>query len=426
MYQVGFGDCFLVSLEYPRALPDGRAERHLLIDFGTTRYPREGSRSLAAVASLVAEHCHGQLDVVVASHRHKDHLEGFGNEEAATTIGATHPSLVVRSWTEDPVAPADARGPASLGASSRSFALALREGEAFAAVVAQALRGARGIRAAVGRFALDQVSNKDAVDRLTRWGDETAASYVFAGSPSGIEELVPGVRVRVLGPPTLEQWPEVAGQREDDPEYWIQHRRRINRALGTKSGADALSEAAAVPPEERIAEPGPIRWLVERMRDQQVASLLRIVRTLDDALNNTSVILLLDVGEKRLLFPGDAQIENWSYALKATPEARSIRGLLRYTDLYKVGHHGSRNATPKSLFALWGFDPDPARPMAAMMSTLSGVHGESEATRVPRATLVTALERRMGLHSTDGLASSRDFVELQAPASGSEPFVAVE
>ena len=28
MYQVGFGDCFLVSLEYDAPLPDGRAERH--------------------------------------------------------------------------------------------------------------------------------------------------------------------------------------------------------------------------------------------------------------------------------------------------------------------------------------------------------------------------------------------------------------
>ena len=52
---------------------------------------------------------------------------------------------------------------------------------------------------------------------------------------------------------------------------------------------------------------------------QRLNSLLRIVRILDDVLNNTSVILLFDVpGTKplRLLFPGDAQIENWEYAIK--------------------------------------------------------------------------------------------------------------
>lgn len=34
-------------------------------------------------------------------------------------------------------------------------------------------------------------------------------------------------------------------------------------------------------------------------------------------MNNTSVILLLTVGERRLLFPGDAQIESWSLAPRA-------------------------------------------------------------------------------------------------------------
>ncbi len=148
------------------------------------------------------------------------------------------------------------------------------------------------------------------------------------------------------------------------------------------------------------------------------------MRTVDDALNNTSVVLLLDVGDKRLLFPGDAQIENWSWALRDAPESASLRRLLSRVDLYKVGHHGSRNATPRSLFRLWGDEPTPARPLTALMSTLSGVHGRSEATRVPRSTLVAALERRTGgrLVTTEGLAADRPFVELAAPAGGREPF----
>jgi len=36
---------------------------------------------------------------------------------------------------------------------------------------------------------------------------------------------------------------------------------------------------------------------------------------LDHAMNNTSVILLIQAGDRRLLFCGDAQIENWEYAL---------------------------------------------------------------------------------------------------------------
>ena len=67
-------------------------------------------------------------------------------------------------------------------------------------------------------------------------------------------------------------------------------------------------------------------------------------------MNNTSVILLFEVGA-RPLFPGDAQVENWSYALEDAPDHEATRALLADVDLYKVGHHGSLNATPKKL--LW-------------------------------------------------------------------------
>lgn len=90
-----------------------------------------------------------------------------------------------------------------------------------------------------------------------------------------------------------------------------------------------------------------------------------------------------------------------------------------------VGHHGSRNATPRSLFEkYWGSERDPARPMVGLMSTRAGVHGKSEATAVPRATLVAALERRMThFYSTDSdLKAGELFLEVVAPAMGKEPF----
>jgi beta-lactamase superfamily II metal-dependent hydrolase len=77
--------------------------------------------------------------------------------------------------------------------------------------------------------------------------------------------------------------------------------------------------------------------------------LLQIVRSLDQEMNNTSVILLFQIGKKKLLFPGDAQIENWQFAL----QQKKYRSLLSSVNLYKVGHHGSRNATPKSLWKLF-------------------------------------------------------------------------
>ena len=88
MYQVGFGDCFLISLEYDEPLPDGRAERHMLVDYGSTRSAREDRAKgrMREVAKLIAEHTHGELDVVVLTHRHKDHLFGFSDNTGAKTI----------------------------------------------------------------------------------------------------------------------------------------------------------------------------------------------------------------------------------------------------------------------------------------------------------------------------------------------------
>ncbi|HYT81684.1 MAG TPA: hypothetical protein VEQ37_21010, partial [Actinomycetota bacterium] len=97
--------------------------------------------------------------------------------------------------------------------------------------------------------------------------------------------------------------------------------------------------------------------------------------------------------------------------------------LLRQVDLYKVGHHGSRNATPRTLFDLWTETATRDRPMVAMMSTKSGVHGRHAETAVPRETLVTALTDRMkaGVFNTEELPGT--WVEVSATPGSTDPFV---
>jgi hypothetical protein len=422
MYQVGFGDCFLLSLYYRRTLGDGRKERHVLIDFGSTHAPARAAALLPQAAQLIEQHCNGRLDVIVATHRHKDHIDGFGDADTAAIIDRLQPALVVRPWTDDPKLPADSTEPA-LTPTAR-FATGLVAAQDFSATVAAMVGTARSgsLRGELASMALDQVPNQAALDRLVSWADATSGVYVKAGSKSRIEEFVPGITVRVLGPPTARDAPEMTSQRASDPEYWMAQLQGLGGDAPLPKAVDdpGLAVTAA-----RV-KPGPVAWLVDRLERQQAESLLRLVRTVDDALNNTSVILLIDVGDKRLLFPGDAQIENWTWALKNAPDSGRIRKLLEQVDLYKVGHHGSRNATPRSLFRLWGEDPDPARPMTALMSTLSGVHGRSEATRVPRATLVAALQRRTNLITTDRLPRDTPFREIAAPTSGNKAFAVVE
>jgi beta-lactamase superfamily II metal-dependent hydrolase len=423
MYQVGFGDCFLVSFTYAQPLGDGRDVRHMLVDFGSTHGPKgsrkDGQPVIEKAAALLEQHTAGTLDVVVLTHRHRDHLSGFGDAEAAAVITRLGPKLVVRPWTENPELPHDATEPAAEDDGDRGarFARHLAAGQQLAARV-EALTRAASSNSDAGRLAhlaLDQVPNPKAIAFLDALADGPGkGEYLSAGQPTQITKHIPGIAVRVLGPPTIAQHAAITKARSNDPdEFW----------LGQLGAIDGLSPDAL--DRSRIAAgtvpPGPVAWIVEKLARQQVRSLQRIVRTVDDALNNTSLILLVDAGDRRLLLPGDAQIENWSWSLMHAPDKEENLELLAGVDLYKVGHHGSRNATPKSLFHLWEEGAGAEHPMTALLSTMPDVHGRSEATKVPRGALVEALDLRMNLVRTDKLDKA-GFVTVSAPCSGDHPY----
>ncbi len=70
-----------------------------------------------------------------------------------------------------------------------------------------------------------------------------------------------------------------------------------------------------------------------------------LVFTLDQILNNTSIVALFSYGGQHLLFPGDAQYGSWESWIGQN----SAADLLANVSFYKVAHHGSFNATPKTV-----------------------------------------------------------------------------
>lgn len=419
MYQVGFGDCFLVSVEYDEPLGDGRAERHILIDCGATHSPQKKGQAggkVSTVAGLIKQHTGGVLDVIAVTHRHKDHLSAFGDKTAAAVLRELPPKRVLRSWTEDPELSSTADGPrgaalAGPGTTSARYAGLLSSSQDHVAALVGMVGFGQDARAAVK----DQLKNADAVKLLKDLSEDGKGRYLYAGASAATGRIIPDLTITVLGPPTVEQDPRVAKQRgEDENEFWMA---AVHASLRETAAGASVVDRPTLPP-------GPERWLVDRLVDHQGEhSATRLVRDLDDALNNTSLILLLEVGGLSLLFPGDAQIENWQYTLDRAKKQPALAKKLAGIDLYKVGHHGSRNATPKSLHALWLNRPKkPA--FTALMSTRPGVHGESELTEVPRATLVEALQGLGALYSTDDLTKGERFIELVADAKGG-PFVLV-
>jgi hypothetical protein len=402
-YQVGFGDCFLLTFHYTGKTGD----RHVLIDFGSTGQPKSiGENLMLRVAQDIKKQCNGKLHAVVATHRHKDHISGFATNKKGTASGdiiaSCKPDIVLQPWTEHPKARVNAtQAPATMTA-NKAFVAALGNMHAVSeAILAEAERRKSMLGATLLReltfLGDDNLSNLSAVENLMRMGKKNY--YLNFGSKSGLERVLPGVKTRVLGPPTLQQSSEIKIQRsKDEDEFWQ---------------FQALANQFVLKPEARIfrraktytalAAPPFTRWFIKRMRSIRGEQLLGIVRALDKVMNNTSLILLFEVNGKKLLFPGDAQIENWSYAL-SKPE---IKRLLSTVNVYKVGHHGSRNATPKTLWA--GFKHRSKKKtekgrLKSFMSTMPGKHGSARSkTEVPRQTLVKALDTESELYTTQSI-----------------------
>jgi len=426
-YQVGFGDCFLLTFHYAEI-----GDRHVLIDFGSTGAPR-GFGDLKAVAESIAEECGHKLHAVMATHRHKDHISGFATDGGApgSIIAGCHPEVVIQPWTEDPDAQPDAleatveaTGPkqltralldmhevarAVLDEAPRLVTL-LEEGddldddepehEGEAAPGEEPLAGPapRRISPLLKRLQFmgdNNLPNRSAIDNLAKMGKRHV--YVHTGSRSGLEWLLPGVKVTVLGPPTLAQTETIRVQRQrDEAEFW-HFQARANGLAANPDARPLFPGAPVLEPRER---PKWSRWLLPRLRKIRGEQLREIVRVLDKAMNNTSVILLFEVGKQKLLFPGDAQIENWRYALGQ----KRFQKLLEGVTFYKVGHHGSLNATPKSLWNGFSRRSPKERPgrLHTMVSTMKGKHGDSRrSTEVPRKTLMAALESESHLLDTE-------------------------
>ena len=307
-----------------------------------------------------------------------------------------NPKYVLQPWTENP----DAATTATTAPEHQAFRFAamLDSMQAFAQhalLESQALGfGGSGELAIT---ASNDLPNKSAVDNLTTMGTKANHEYLAYGRQTALANDLPGVKIWVIGPPTLQQSTAITHEASSDPsEFWQLQQRSTAASVGSgdSTGRSPFADLPSWP------EPYPenVRWFINKAKAVRADQMLGLVRSLDSQMNNTSLILLFEIGGKRFLFPGDAQLEDWSYAI-SQPDAMA---LLQGIELYKVGHHGSRNATPKTMWnAVKAHAPTN---LATVVSTMPNVYGTpSQQTEVPRTTLLAELKQHSDFHSTQGM-----------------------
>jgi beta-lactamase superfamily II metal-dependent hydrolase len=397
MYRVGFGDFFLVTV------PTSQGARHILIDCGV--HAGDIGSISDAVANM-AEETDRHLALVIVTHRHADHISGFAT--CAEQFRQFTVDTVWMSWWDNPANQKANRFQANLRtvAVTTQAHLALRadtdpEARQALDMVRNITGDALGIEqgAAAGRLA-----KNDAALAMLR-GVPQGSEYRFRSDPvrhylkAGDQPELPpdlvqaGLVAQVLGPPidenlvaqmnnAVEQYLAIVG---DGPDA-----RRVR-----PFGDERRVRGSAYPTRSLYPySPGQLEHLVQSVLPD---SPLAIARKADNTINNQSLVVHFTVTGKSLLFVGDAQWGDWANFLfggavtgRGAPQVRpeSAR-LLADVDFYKVGHHGSTNATPiDAVKAL-------RDGCAAMCSTQPGCYGqESKGSEVPRGPLLEALQKK--------------------------------
>jgi len=390
MYRVGFGDFFLLTV------PTGSGPRHVLIDCGV----HAGNiKSMPQCVQDLIRVTNRKLALVIVTHYHADHLSGF-----ATQYAEFAKFEVDMVWITNRLDPQDGQA-MKLQSQISSLAMHLRlQLQLAARTDVDALQAAAKVENALG---VADAGNDKAMDLVTNgFSNSPPVRYYEAGDVPELPASLKGaLTAQILGPAPKASASEFTASDNKTEQYLA--------AVSEKG----LPDTKKFEPFERKWPAAAADYVPEAFRPWQNPAemekalhavqpdvLAAAAEAIDGTLNNQSLVVLFTCLGKKLLFVGDAQWGNWAYwlygrAVKGedpgiSEEARKILGSI---DFYKVGHHGSTNATPiPAVSAL----PEKC---VAMCSTETGfpnpkrTYGNvDKKTEVPRIDLMKALEQRTG------------------------------
>ena len=397
MYNVGFGDCFLLTLP---------GKQTVLVDAG---FHSQGKGEFSGndlvdqiVEDVKAITGGARIDVIIATHRHQDHVYAFNSDKwEEVEVGE-----VWLPWVED----RKNKKATGLWKKQNRFALQLAAALPTFGLSEEDRKDAEfmlwnaGVPGVVGLADVGGWSNARALDCLHEgFAHRDRALPRFLPEKEAFPEsfetsALPGVRIHVLGPP---RDPDLIEELDPEADGETYRALALRAAMaGAMNGGHAVGapfgEACQVGDNETGFTLEPAE--VERINDlAQSADAVFAAQKVDGMINSTSLVLMLEIGKARLLLPGDAEWGTWKRILE-NDEART---LLRGATFFKVGHHGSHNATSKSLV-----EKILPRKIPAMISTQEGEGNYRN--NIPLEDLITAL----GEHDIHYVRSDRGTAEL--------------
>lgn len=388
LYRHGLGDCMLLRFRKE----EGEGTFNVLIDCGLITVASEPKKKMQRVARDIQAACmdgeRARIDVVVMTHEHWDHASGFHASQAAEVFDEMDIGEVWYAWTEDP---RNALGQrlrkereekvqalaSAVAAFARTPGMEARAGElgSMLGFFGIELGAAAGAKIGRTRSAFEYLLNRQNV--RTRYLEPGRTPRTLPG--------VPGIRVYVLGPPQDEGMIKRSTPTKKGREVYelsSEHRLAANLdAAFTRFGAgmgghEGPCDDCPFDPILRRQE-GPAHrhsvalstlmsetWNApmqewRRIETDWTQAAETLALNLDSHTNNTCLVLAFefaDTGEV-MLFPADAQVGNWlswqdlRWNVKTPAGTQEVTApeLISRTVFYKVGHHGSHNATLRAL-----------------------------------------------------------------------------
>jgi beta-lactamase superfamily II metal-dependent hydrolase len=326
MYNVGFGDAFLVRL------PTSDGERTMLIDCGQHMggIANPMNAVLDDLIASVTVNGTPRIDIVIATHRHFDHISGFDSAKWKTVeVGE-----VWLPWTEKRGDPA---------------ADSIRQAQLRMAAAIMARFATADTR--IGWFALNSFSNRGAERTLLQGfvgvEERRYLPQLKRADRTFTTPRLPGVTVHALGPshapdviatmhpPEDQAFRALAALAAETPDTPPATKDAFGTLFAPRYVVDAAKYAKA---HRELASHADTERVIEAAEED----LLGAASAMEDAINGTSLMLVFEIGDQTLLFAGDCEWGTWSEVLAD----QAWRELLSRTTVYKVSHHGSFNGTP--------------------------------------------------------------------------------